>query len=153
MFSTLVAAALGAFFANIIAELIKAQSRASALVESNRDSDLAAILRSLDEMQSLGEKYWSQGSAALADDEPMLRGKIVARQQYVSSLVASLFTGPRKHECDVEFMSVIDSLSGGDFGPGCPSELERLQSIYEATLRFSHLVVHQRRGLPRGWLA
>lgn len=153
MWSTILAAAIGAFFANAISEVIKARVRAAQQSEEIRNFDHAAILRVLEEAQDLTIKYWAQGASALGVDEPVLRAKIMAKQQEVANVYARLFTGEAKQECDVAFVEVIKSFSDDDFGPEARAQPERAMRIYSSVQSFSNLVTSQRRGLSRPWLA
>lgn len=151
---TLVAAGVGAFLANFIAEIIKGQVRRSQSLELARDEDLATMLRMVEDLQDLATTYWLSGAAALEEQEPVLRARIVARQQHLLNLIAHLFTGNPKHECDVMATSLLDAIGGGNFGePDREAEPQRLASVYNYSLSLSHLAKRCRRELKRGLLA
>lgn len=153
MWGTIFAAAIGAFFANVISEIIKARVRSAQQGEANRDSDHAAILRVVNEAQELAVRYWTQGAEVLAGEEPILRARIIAEQQEVINTYARLFTGNAKYECDAAFLEVIKAFSDDDFGPEAKPQPERAIRIYSSVQSFSNLVTSQRRSLPRPWLA
>lgn len=151
---TLVAAAVGAFAANFIAELVKGQVRRSQSQESARDDDLATMLRMVEELQGLATDYWTESGGDLGAREPILRARIVARQQHVLELIAHLFSDDPKRECDVLITKLLHAVGGGDFGdPDRPAEPERLTAVYQHSLAFIHLAKKCRRGLKRGILA
>jgi hypothetical protein len=151
---TLVAAGLGALIANFAAEWVKGLVRKGQAIESARDEDLGLIHRMVEELQEISTSYWSSSGLQLGDKEPQLRAQIVARLQHINELVAALFTGPPKHECDVLLISVMDSVGGGDFGePDRSAAPERLTAIYKNCLSFAHLARQQRRLLKRGLLS
>lgn len=151
---TLFAAALGAFVANFIAEVVKGRVRRSQSLEAARDDDLRSMLLMVDELQSLSTDYWTATGAELGGRETILRARIVARQQHLLDLIAHLFTGDAKRDCDVMVMKLLDAVGGGDFGdPDRGAAPERLTGVYQYGLSFSHLATTSRRGLKRGILA
>ena len=154
-FGTILAAAVGAFFANFVAEFVKSLVRKGQLREQNRDEDLKAILRTVDDLQALCETYWSAAAEAHGDREIVLRAHIVSKQQYVLSLVASLLTSKTgKYDADAAFTDVANAMTGGDFGePARGAEGGRLTEIFNKCLQFRHLVERKRRALKRSFLA
>lgn len=153
-YGTVLAAGIGAFIANFAAEWIKALVRKSQLVEVNRDQDLASLLKSVEELQTIAEEFWSKSAADLGVRDAILRAKIISKQTHVLNLVASLFTGPLKYDCDAAFTPVMTALSGGDFGDADRAAApEFLTDIFQHSQAFSQLAILRRRGLPRGVLA
>lgn len=151
---TLIAAGVGAFLANFFAEMVKGWVRRSQSVEAARDEDLGTMLKMIDELQEIATEYWTATGAELTNREPVLRARIVARQQHLLELIAHLFTGGPKRECDVLVTKLLDAVGGGDFGePDRPAEPERLTAVYQHSLAFIHLAKKCRRGLKRGLLA
>ncbi|MGO4619024.1 hypothetical protein AB4Z34_05280 [Ensifer sp. 2YAB10] len=151
---TLVAAGVGAFLANIIAELIKGQVRKSQSQEAARDEDLGSLVKIVTELQDLATEYWSQSGEELAGKEVLVRAQIVARQQHLLELISHLFTGQPKRECDVEVTRLLDAIGGDDFGvPDREAQPERLAAVYQRSLSFTHLAKRTRRGLRRNLLA
>lgn len=151
---TVIAAAVGAFLANLIAELIKARVRRGQFIEAARDEDLASIVKMVDELQTLSTDYWTSSGAELGQRESILRARMVARQQHILDLVADLFSGGAKMDCDVLATKLLDAVGGGDFGdPDRPAEPERLTAVFQNGLSFTHLVKKCRRKLKRGLLA
>lgn len=151
---TLFAAGVGAFFANFIAEFMKSLVRKSQNIELARDDDLSTLLKWVDEMQVLATEYWTKSGQDLGSEEPVLRARIVARQQNTLDIVAHLFNGDPKRVCDVDFTRFMDAVGGGDFGePDRPADPRRLVSVYRLGLAFMHLAKRSRRNLKRGWLA
>jgi len=151
---TVAAAGVGAFLANIIAELIKGQVRRSQSEETAHDDDLASIVKMVEELQILATEYWTSSGTELGAKECILRARIVSSQQHILNLVAHLFRGDAKKDCDVLATKLLDAIGGGDFGdPDRPAEPERLTAVYQYGLSFIHLSKKCRRALKRGWLA
>jgi hypothetical protein len=151
---TLLAAGIGAFLANLIAEVIKGQVRRSQSMEAARDEDLATLLRMLDELQDLATTYWLSDVAGLGAQEPVMRARMLSRQQHLLDLIAHLFTGAPKRDCDVLATRLMDAVGGGSFGePDRLAEPQRLASIYGHGLALAHLAKRCRRDLRRGLLA
>lgn len=152
--TTALAAAIGAFVATLGAEFVKAYVRKSQATETARDDDLATLLRMIADLEELGVSYWSRSSTEAGEKEQRLRSKILARQRHSMELVAHLFTGVDKRECDVALVKLIEAVAGGSFGePDRGAEPERLPSIMADCLSLSHLVKRCRRRLPRAYLA
>jgi hypothetical protein len=151
---TLVAAGIGAFIASFVAEFVKGRSRKSQYIESARDEDLARILLMVAELETLATDYWTESGPSLAEREILLRARIVARQQHLLELIAHLFNGDAKRECDVVVTDLLDAIGGGDFGdPDREAQPERLTGVYQYGLKFGHLAQKMRRSLKRGMLA
>jgi hypothetical protein len=148
------AAGIGAFIASFAAEFVKGRSRKSQSVEAARDEDLARILRMVTELEALATEYWTVSGPSLAGKEILLRAQIVARQQHLLELVADLFSGQSKRECDVVVTDLLDAIGGGAFGdPDRAEQPERLTAVYQYSLKFGHLAQKMRRALKRGMLA
>lgn len=154
IFYTIAAAGSGAFLANFAAEIIKAWVRRSQSVELNRDDDLKEILKAIAEVQELSEKFWMSSNDELGKDCAIIRSRILARQQYVLGLIASLLSGDTKKNCDYEFTYVMNAVSGGDFmEPDRQAEPNRLIEIQQKCLKFCHTARVARRQLHRGIMA
>ena len=148
------AAGVGAFIANFAAEFVKGRVRKSQSVESARDEDLGRLLRMVSDLEELATEYWTASGPSLGSNEILLRAKIVARQQHLLELIAHMFTGQPKRECDVVVTDLLDAIGGDDFGvPDRDAHPERLTAVYQYSLKFGHLAQKKRRSLRRGWLA
>ncbi|UCI24588.1 hypothetical protein [Mesorhizobium sp. B2-8-5] len=151
---TLIAAGTGALIANFIAELVKGLVRKSQALEAARDEDLSTLLKIVEEMQDLATEYWTATGVELGAREPVLRAKIVARQQLALELIAHLFKENAKRDCDVMFTKIMDVVGGDEFGePDRAASPERLAAVYQYGMSFLHLAKKSRRGLKRGLLA
>ena len=154
MWSTIFAAGVGALIANFLAEFIKSLVRRSQLGENQRDQDLQAIISLADALRDDAQRYWLSGADHLGDDEIIISARIVAAQQSINDLLATLLKAPGKYQCDVLMVNLQDAVSGGDFGVSTRQrEAERLMSIHHTATMFKHEATRQRRLLPRNWLA
>lgn len=151
---TLIAAGLGALLANFFAELVKGFVRRSQLHEAVRDDDLATMLSLVEQLDSLATDYWSHSGAELAERETLLRAKIVSRQQHLLALIADLFNGEPKRDCDVVITRLLNAVGGDSFGePDRPAQPERLTAVYLECLAFTRIAKKSRRSLKRAFLA
>lgn len=154
--SNFIATIFAALIGVLGAELVKHIVRKAQRVEVDRDIALEDIVSSVASARDMADQYWTNSPATLGVDELRLSSKIVAEQQNISRTLSQLFEGniTPKRECDVEFLEVLDALSGGDFGdPNRQIDHVRLKAIYIATTKFTNFVARERRKLPRKFLS
>lgn len=144
------AAGIGALLANFAAELVKGVVRRSQSKEAARDEDLLSILDLISTLRRLATEYWVASGPDLGPREVLLRAEIVSSQQHLLDLIAHLFEGDPKRECDVVATHFLMAIGGGDFGnPDREAATERLATIYKYGLEFSHLAKTSRRNMKR----
>tara|TARA_R110002020_G_scaffold10801_22_gene41092 strand:- start:16543 stop:16971 length:429 start_codon:yes stop_codon:yes gene_type:complete len=122
--------------------------------EKARDDDVDEIIATIDAVRTLADEYWSTSPSELGARESILDGRIVGGLHHINLLIAGLFTGPAKRECDVAAFRFSDASASGDFGdPDRQAEPARLSSVHSAALTLKHLVRTQRRKLKYKTLA
>lgn len=152
--STIIAAAIGAFSANFIGEWVKSFVRRSQSRETQRNDDLNEILKIINELGQLSEKYWPFSANELGQERHVLVSQIVSKQHYLSRLIADAYTAPLKYDCDVAVHDFMHVLTGDEFGePDRTAQPERLTKILTNNLELAHTVRQTRRKLKRYFLA
>ncbi|UXS09187.1 hypothetical protein [Agrobacterium tumefaciens] len=153
-FTTIILAGIGAFIANFAAKYIESWVRRNQLIEAQRDADLQDIFGTITQICDLSEKFWPLSAEALGSQDQILRSHIVALQHHLAELVAEVFTGKDKWDCDVQLHKLMMAATGGDFGePDREAEAGRLTEIFIASRALNRSTKKARRKLPRRFLS
>lgn len=152
--TTIILAGIGAFIANFAAKYIESWVRRNQAIEAQRDTDLQDIFGTLDQICDLAEKFWPLSAESLGSQDQVLRSHMVALQHHLAELVAEVFTGKDKWDCDLQLHKLMMAATGGDFGePDREAEAGRLTEIFIASRALKQSTKRARRKLPRSFLS
>lgn len=151
---TVLLSGIGAFLAGFAAKWLESWSRGSQIVEAQRDADLADILASAKDLTDIAEKFWTKSATVLGEEDAILKAHMVAAQHHIAEVIAILFKGPAKWNCDVCFHRLALAATGGDCGePDRDAEPQRLAEILIAFYAIQREVKMARRSLRRSFMA
>lgn len=141
-------AAVGTMFGLFATEWVSSVVRKHQRHEKARDDDVEEIISTIESVRALVDEYWTNTPADLAARESVLNGRIVGGLHHLNLLIAGLFTGPAKRECDLCAFRFSDAAGGGAFGvPDRLAEPARLSAVHSAALTLKHRVKTERRKL------
>lgn len=147
-FGVALSAAIGTMFGLFATEWVSSLVRKHQRHEKARDDDVAEIVATIEAVRDLADEYWTQEPSALKDREAVLRGRIIGGTHHINLLIAGLFTGDPKRECDVCSFRFSDAVGGGSFGNSDrQAEPERLFAVHSAALTLKHRITAERRKL------
>jgi hypothetical protein len=151
---TVLLSGVGAFLASFAAKWVESWSRGGQRIEAQRDADLAAILESIRKLVVLAEEFWTNSAEALGPRDATIQAHMVAVQHNLAELIAVLYTGSDKWDCDICFHKLAIAATGGSYGdPERTAEPEHLAEILIASYSLERQVQKARRNLRRRFMA
>ncbi len=150
---TVAAAALGAFLAKTITEILGFHLNQSSALEADRDADMEKILKDIQEVREHGAQYWCNGQTE--DAHKVLAHRITAKLLGIGQTVDRLFTSDSKlKEAVVSDLNRFDDeITHGNFGVvGRPSDHERILSIELCAATLENKIQTCRRKLRRQYV-
>ena len=146
-------AGLGAIVSTFGSEFVKRLLSRNDVLEQSRDADLSRICKEIVDLRKNAADYWSKDAEALEATDAVIAAHIVASQQVLADLVASMFHGRQeKWDCDVHMDAAFRTLTGGEFLSGDrKAEPQRLSKAFVDLARLERHAIEGRRSLPRKW--
>jgi len=153
-FSTVVLAGIGAFIANFAAKFIESWVRRSQQIETQRDADLHEIVATVKLIGELSEKFWTKSAAELGTEDLILQSHLKAEQHHLAEVIAEIFSGTDKWDCDIQVHKLATVATGGNFGePDREAEPGRLAEILITVRALTREAKKGRRRLKRRLMA